>query len=138
MSPSKSLKQSKSPAPVKPKMPTKIFFKILNPEMYSPSTRGSPASTTSSTSCSSSCSHTKIKARMVSEPFHGDDDDNWDNIGYVLENQFFPRQPDDAIENIHNAIASDELPPDFSPCGYNCYYTMCNCVRQYEGRDFMS
>ena len=49
---------------------------------------------------------------MVSEQFHGDDDDNWDNIGYVLQNQFFPRQSDDAIENIHNRCARVKIHSD--------------------------
>ena len=30
------------------------------------------------------------------------------------------------------------LPPDFSPCGPRCAYEDCGCLRQYEGRDWMS
>eukprot|EP00092_Neocalanus_flemingeri_P041543 GFUD01045242.1.p1 GENE.GFUD01045242.1~~GFUD01045242.1.p1 ORF type:complete len:380 (+),score=69.60 GFUD01045242.1:280-1419(+) len=30
------------------------------------------------------------------------------------------------------------LPTDFRPCGYSCEYQVCQCLRQYEGRDFAS
>ena len=30
------------------------------------------------------------------------------------------------------------MPPDFSPCGYYCAYEDCDCLRGYEGRDWVS
>ena len=30
------------------------------------------------------------------------------------------------------------LPPDFRPCGYYCSYEDCDCLRQYDGRDWAS
>ena len=30
------------------------------------------------------------------------------------------------------------LPPDFMPCGHACGYQLCQCLRQYEGRDWAS
>ena len=34
--------------------------------------------------------------------------------------------------------SKDDLPLNFTPCSPTCAYTVCQCVRQYEGRDFMS
>jgi len=37
-------------------------------------------------------------------------------------------------------VSYDEppLPPDFQPCGLHCAYEDCGCLRQYDGRDWMS
>ena len=55
-----------------------------------------------------------------------------------------PRLQPRSIANLHyqatNVPFDDEspLPQDFLPCGHYCAYESCECLRQYDGRDFAS
>ena len=55
-----------------------------------------------------------------------------------------PRLQPTSIANLHyqatNVPIDDEspLPQDFLPCGHYCAYESCECLRQYDGRDFAS
>eukprot|EP00092_Neocalanus_flemingeri_P107999 GFUD01138624.1.p1 GENE.GFUD01138624.1~~GFUD01138624.1.p1 ORF type:complete len:491 (-),score=91.20 GFUD01138624.1:1652-3124(-) len=46
-----------------------------------------------------------------------------------------PYYPDD---DAHPYDGPPSLPPGFSPCGPSCGYAWCQCVRSYNGRDWMS
>ena len=69
------------------------------------------------------------------------DEDIWDNFSVVIENQSRPETPGN-VERLQRAVplsCYDQLPPDFFPCNpINCSYHRCECMRQYEGRDFNS
>ena len=46
-----------------------------------------------------------------------------------------------SVGHLHHGGGHDDeppLPPDFQPCGNYCGYQICQCLRNYEGRDWAS
>jgi len=116
----------------------------------SPHSQASQSSTASS--CGSTCSTCRTRRlgyemdtfgriRAVRVPIQdSSSDDVWDNVSVVLENQPYPGHMDTV--QVQQAVALsyyDRLPPGFFPCEpSSCHYHLCNCIGQYDGRDFSS
>jgi len=59
--------------------------------------------------------------------------------GNCPESQMF--QHISSVGHLHHGGGNDDappLPPDFQPCGIFCGYQICQCLRNYEGRDWAS
>ena len=82
---------------------------------------------------------TSRRSRTLSEnhfqlcDYSDDDDDLYDNISRIVENESEYQGADGIV--IHRVLLYPRpvvLPPDFLPCGQNCSFTSCSCLRKYS------